>query len=152
MAKLVIVKGGAPTTHQLCAKTTLLGRREDCELVLMAHGVSRQHARVINQDEETYVLEDLDSANGTYVNGTRLATPYVLKDQDRIRVGSFLIRFEEETPAQPSLPQSGKQSVSEDEDCQAEAATAMPGLLTKEGEKKLTTLIFPTLPPDEKDD
>jgi pSer/pThr/pTyr-binding forkhead associated (FHA) protein len=49
-------------------KTEGIGRDSQCEIRLLDHTISRRHARMIFQNEE-FILEDLDSTNGTYVNG-----------------------------------------------------------------------------------
>lgn len=136
-------------THQLCAKTTQLGRNDDCDFVLVAHGVSRQHAQVVERDEETFVLEDLDSTNGTYVNGSRVANPHVLKDQDRIRIGQFLIRFEDGTSdIQPGPPKKRTRAKSEDTDPELSdiRETARGDLLSREGMRRVNERR-PDLPP-----
>ena len=58
-------------------------------------GVSRKHARFL-PDRDDLVLEDLGSANGTFVNGQRLApqTPVVLNHGDEIKFGTMIVRFE----------------------------------------------------------
>ena len=67
----------------------IIGRGEDCDLVLMERQVSRHHAqirRLHNAASLTYVLEDLGSRNGTYVNGREVAEPHVLQDGDEIQI------------------------------------------------------------------
>lgn len=54
--------------------------------------VSRQHARII-RDGENFILEDLGSSNGTYLNDQRIQGTVPLSHGDRIRVGSFKMRF-----------------------------------------------------------
>jgi ABC-type multidrug transport system ATPase subunit/predicted component of type VI protein secretion system len=64
-----------------------LGRDPDkCQIVLNSPGVSRQHAQVRRSDGG-YVLEDLGSANGTFVNNERLSAARVLKPGDTVRLG-----------------------------------------------------------------
>ncbi|MHB0855995.1 MAG: serine/threonine protein kinase [Anaerolineae bacterium] len=57
--------------------------------------VSRNHARV-TQQQRRYQIEDLESANGTFVNGQRLAphVPHLLRNGDRIRMGRVVLRFQ----------------------------------------------------------
>ena len=57
--------------------------------------ISRNQAR-ITMNRRRYHLTDLDSANGTYVNGQRLApgVPRPLRDDDRIRLGRVVLRFD----------------------------------------------------------
>lgn len=58
------------------------------------HGVSRHHARLL-ADESPPVLLDLNSSNGTYVNGQRLipSQPYYLRSGDEIRLGHLTVRI-----------------------------------------------------------
>lgn len=58
-------------------------------------GVSRKHA-VIAHQAEGYTLEDLASANGTFVNGKRLGpdTPTAIRHGDEIKFGTLILRFE----------------------------------------------------------
>ncbi len=70
----------------------VIGRDRDCDIVLNHVLISRRHAR-IEHGAEGYVIEDLDSANGTYVNGLRIErTP--LHDNDRIQVGPFILQLQ----------------------------------------------------------
>lgn len=57
--------------------------------------ISRRHARIIHE-EDSFMIEDLGSTNGTYVNrGRRLipGTPHILKDGDEIIIGKTFLRF-----------------------------------------------------------
>ena len=57
--------------------------------------ISRRHARIIHE-EDSFMIEDLGSTNGTYVNrGRRLipGTPHILNDGDEIIVGKTFLRF-----------------------------------------------------------
>jgi len=70
----------------------VVGRDRDCDLVLDHVLISRRHAR-IEHGFEGYVIEDLNSANGTYVNGMRVErTP--LHDNDRIQIGPFILQLQ----------------------------------------------------------
>jgi hypothetical protein len=65
---------------------TTIGRSIDCDVVLPKRQVSRYHAQ-IERDDGGYVLRDLESKNGTYVNGDRVHhKPYHLKDGDEIQI------------------------------------------------------------------
>jgi two-component system NtrC family sensor kinase len=70
---------------------TLIGR-ESRQLPLTDNTVSRRHAQ-LHPDDGTWVLEDLGSANGTYVNGARVQGRQVLRLGDQIRVGRTLLVF-----------------------------------------------------------
>lgn len=59
-------------------------------------GVSRRHARVSVIEAAAYI-EDLDSANGTFINDQRLKprTPYRIQPSDELRLGSLILRVEQ---------------------------------------------------------
>jgi sigma-B regulation protein RsbU (phosphoserine phosphatase) len=81
-----------------------LGRQSDNDLVLLDNRVSRHHARVI-RDLEGFVLEDVESRHGTYVNGDRVER-YLLKNGDRISLGaadSYRLTFRSEEANLASL-------------------------------------------------
>ena len=63
----------------------IIGRGEDCDVVLRERQVSRRHAQIRRLDSQ-HVLEDLRSRNGTYVNGREVIGPYVLQDGDEIQI------------------------------------------------------------------
>ncbi|MCA9648537.1 MAG: FHA domain-containing protein [Myxococcales bacterium] len=71
-----------------------VGRSSDCWLTLQDELSSRVHARFHVTFEEI-VLEDLDSRNGTYVNGDRLQGRRTLRDGDRVRIGRELMTLVE---------------------------------------------------------
>ena len=78
---------GASKTLDLTRKTiTLIGRGEDCDLIVSSPQVSAHHCRIIFDGESCYV-EDLHSINGTYVNNRRIKRAR-LSDYDRISISS----------------------------------------------------------------
>jgi hypothetical protein len=62
-----------------------LGRGEECDIVLNERQVSRTHIRVY-KDEDAFYVEDLDSKNGTWVNGVQLKGTRRLTDGDEINL------------------------------------------------------------------
>ncbi len=66
--------------------TTTIGRSEDCDIVLNTSQVSKRHCRIRVADAIT--VEDLDSANGTFVNGRRIQNS-PLRDGDVLRVPGY---------------------------------------------------------------
>jgi pSer/pThr/pTyr-binding forkhead associated (FHA) protein len=67
-----------------------IGRSVDCDVVLPKRQVSRHHAR-IERDDEGYLLHDLGSKNGTFVNGQQVGRePYRLKDGDEIQIALYI--------------------------------------------------------------
>jgi pSer/pThr/pTyr-binding forkhead associated (FHA) protein len=66
-------------------ETLIIGRGTDCDLVLPERQVSREHVK-IKLIGDTYYVEDLDSKNGTWVNGQQLKGERTLKDGDEIQI------------------------------------------------------------------
>jgi DNA-binding winged helix-turn-helix (wHTH) protein len=76
----------------LCPGEHVVGRDPDVEIRLDASTVSRRHARLIVTDDST-ILEDFGSKNGTYRGCDRVTAPIHLADGDEIRIGSQLVTF-----------------------------------------------------------
>ena len=70
-----------------------IGRTSECEIQLPREGISRKHVLIHFHNEEYYV-EDLDSKNGTYLNGVKIAK-CVLRNKDQIDIGVVKIIFNE---------------------------------------------------------
>ncbi len=70
----------------------MIGRARDCDYVLDYSAISRQHAR-LTSDQQSVYLEDLDSTNGTFVNGRRLVAGevYRLRAGDEISFGKVCL-------------------------------------------------------------
>ena len=75
------IKGRWP----LSRPETTIGRWKDNDVIVDDRWVSRNHAR-IHREDDRYVVEDLGSKNGTFVNGQRIAGPVVLSDGDVLQV------------------------------------------------------------------
>lgn len=69
----------------------IAGRDADCSLVIDGTTVSRRHAR-ITIAHGAATIEDLDSTNGTHVNGTRISAPMRLAPGDQFALGSEVLR------------------------------------------------------------
>jgi hypothetical protein len=67
----------------------LIGRGADCDLVVSERQVSRHHAR-IRRVEQGFMVEDLGSRNGTYVNGAIVEAPVLLQDGDVVQIALAL--------------------------------------------------------------
>jgi pSer/pThr/pTyr-binding forkhead associated (FHA) protein len=72
---------------QLPAPKCLIGRAPECYVRLNGEAVSRHHCTVYVQDGHLYV-RDMNSRNGTFVNGSLIASDCELKNEDQLRVGS----------------------------------------------------------------
>jgi len=96
-ALIVLNPSGQRTRAAIEALPFLIGRQPDNNLVLRDNRASRTHARIIAENGH-YVLEDLDSRHGTWVNGERAAR-HVLRNSDRIDLGvpeSYQLTFMQE--------------------------------------------------------
>lgn len=80
--------------HRLLVGESTVGR-EGAEVVLPDKTISRVHAKLYVGEDNSVVLEDMDSTNGTQVNGERLSPnmPRTLVDGDTVRFGSVRMRF-----------------------------------------------------------
>ena len=79
-------------TYLITKPDFLLGKSGNCDGVLdFSEEVSREHARISWTDGH-YTVTDLNSLNGTFLNGSRLASgePYLLHEGDRIGLSTFL--------------------------------------------------------------
>ena len=70
----------------------VIGRGEDCGIRTQEHSVSRRHAQV-DPSFTGYVVSDLGSTNGTFVNNVLTQGRYLLRDGDYLRVGNCIYRF-----------------------------------------------------------
>jgi pSer/pThr/pTyr-binding forkhead associated (FHA) protein len=90
-----------PQTTSLAAAKVRIGREADNDIVLDDVQVSRYHLVLTRQDEQLFV-EDLNTANGTLVNGEPLTEPSPLQPGDTIKIGQVTIRVERRSPAPPA--------------------------------------------------
>ncbi len=92
-AKLLFKQGDQSGELVLTKDAISIGRLPDSDVCLSEdRRVSRQHA-VIHRAPTAYILTDLTSANGTFLNGTLLTEPAVLRSGDQIRVGHTELTF-----------------------------------------------------------
>ena len=91
-ARLVAVGASTPREYRLRAGQTSIGYAKDNDIVLNASTVSRYHA-VIRRRIGGYTLTDLESTNGTFVNGLRIKNPVGLKRGDDVRFGDARFAF-----------------------------------------------------------
>jgi pSer/pThr/pTyr-binding forkhead associated (FHA) protein len=116
MPKLII--SGVP--HELMDEAITIGRGADNTIVVNDPSISTHHAQLLLEGN-TYRLKDLDSTNGTRVNG-KPVTETVLQVDDRIRFGAAEARYESsEVAGSKSLPKPAEIKAQF-----AEAGTASP--------------------------
>ncbi|MDM8532186.1 FHA domain-containing protein [Anaerolineales bacterium HSG25] len=84
---------------------TILGREEGINITLQDPEASRRHARVSWQGGQ-FVLEDLGSTNGTFINGIQITAPQVLNPGDSVGIGQTTLVFQiANTQGVGNLPQ-----------------------------------------------
>jgi two-component system, NtrC family, sensor kinase len=92
LPSLLVVRGANVGTHYLIRETKQkLGRESHCDIHLEDSEASRTHAEIDFVDGD-YVLRDLGSSNGTFVNGNRI-TEHKLRVGDRVQIGKRLMLF-----------------------------------------------------------
>jgi adenylate cyclase len=72
--------------------TLVIGRKDDCHLVIQDAKISRQHAMIRKQDDGFWIY-DLGSSNGCFLNDMRIINAEKLANNDTIRLGSHYYRF-----------------------------------------------------------
>jgi len=83
---LLIAQAGPLEGHRWKIKSEMiLGRGTDCDIVIPLRQVSRQHAKV-SPGPDGAIIEDLDSKNGTFVNGRLIKGPVTLRDGDELKI------------------------------------------------------------------
>ena len=103
-ATLVIRQGPqAGMSFPLAGAQTVVGREEGLEVTLQDPEASRRHARITWQAGQ-YVIEDLGSTNGTFINGVQTTAPQILNPGDTIGIGQTALVFQLEG-VQMSAPQ-----------------------------------------------
>ncbi len=78
--------------HYIIDKVLTLGRHGDNHIVVKDPYISKEHFQIV-EDEGEYYLEDLESANGTYLNGDKIYDIVKLQDGDIIKAGQIEFLF-----------------------------------------------------------
>ena len=108
--QLVMKTGPAPGKLYSLEKSELsIGREVGSDVFINDEEVSRRHARLVSQFGD-YVLEDLGSTNGTFVNGQRATGQRILKPGDTILFGEKVSLTYEEVPFDPNATQASLSS------------------------------------------
>jgi pSer/pThr/pTyr-binding forkhead associated (FHA) protein len=101
--QLVVVDGPDTGQRYSLGHQNRLGRSSDNDIQIRDEQSSRRHA-VVQQQVNGYVISDLGSRNGTFVNGTRIDRPTWLQNRDTIQVGKTILRV----IAHQAVPQVGE--------------------------------------------
>ncbi len=143
-AVVIHEKGGAERREVFETSEISVGRVQGNDLMLPKGNVSKRHARVLHRDGR-FIVTDLNSTNGTYVNRRRITQATIVREGDRIFIGDFVLRVEsadptgDAPPPAPSLtpgprptgsdsgqPSAGMRSAVEDDD---ELTGSMPRMV-----------------------
>jgi hypothetical protein len=91
--KLAVVDGGGHKTKTVeLGEELTIGRAEVCNLRLDDTYVSQMHARIFSRGD-SYMVEDLGSTNGTYLNRHRITSPAELQRGDQVKIGKTVLEL-----------------------------------------------------------
>lgn len=93
VGQLVVIRGSlAGARYALDKELVQIGRHPDSDVFLDDVTVSRRHAEVLRRPDGQYVLTDVGSLNGTYLNNERVETA-ALREGAQIQIGKFRLVF-----------------------------------------------------------
>ena len=93
MPKLILLQEGQAIPFELTVDETVIGRHPECTFQINSNMVSRKHAKVV-KTVDGYAIEDMGSGNGTFVNSKKIEGQTPLANDDRIKLGPMVLRFE----------------------------------------------------------
>jgi pilus assembly protein CpaF len=103
-AIIVHEKGGAERREVYETAELTVGRVQGNELMLPKGNVSKRHARLLYRDGR-FIVTDLNSTNGTYVNRRKITQATIVREGDRIYIGDFVLRIEASTSGAQASPE-----------------------------------------------
>src|ERR1700723_1620530 len=92
-AIIISEKGGAERKEAFEKNKINVGRVQGNDLMLPKGNVSKHHARLLFRDGR-FIVTDLKSTNGTYVNGRKIAQATIVREGDKIYIGDFVLRLD----------------------------------------------------------
>jgi len=114
-------KGGQTQRFSFKGDSFSIGREDDNDLVLDRVNVSKHHLR-FRRIEDRLEVVDLESTNGTYLNGRKVLSPRTIRRTDRVYVGDYILLLEGDDPALLGAPRDASE-----EKRRRGAATPGPG-------------------------
>ena len=136
MALLEFLKGvNQGSQKDLVGDRIVFGRNTDCGVCLNAPAVSREHA-VIRKINGKYYIEDMNSRNGTEVNGPKIKARTQLKDGDQITICGNTMAFYEAAP-KPKLPDHMSSSVLKAKDLEHDDNSTVEATITPSSSKQI---------------
>lgn len=95
MASVTVIFGGhEQKTYPIDKSRIVVGREPKCDIHIDNLGISREHC-AFSQRGDAYLVQDLNSSNGTYVNGRKI-TEHFLNHDDEIVIGKYMLKFKNE--------------------------------------------------------
>ncbi|MEM9070300.1 MAG: FHA domain-containing protein [Myxococcota bacterium] len=93
-AVVITEKGGAQRRMEFDKSEVTIGRVQGNDIILPKGNVSKRHSRIVLKDSR-FIVVDLKSTNGTYVNGRKITSPLVVKPGDKVYIGDFILTVED---------------------------------------------------------
>jgi pilus assembly protein CpaF len=90
---IISEKGGAERRESFDKNEINVGRVQGNDLMLPKGNVSKHHARLLYRDGR-FIVTDLKSTNGTYVNGRKITQATIVREGDKIYIGDFVLRVD----------------------------------------------------------
>lgn len=104
MFAIIITEKGGNERREVFDRTEInVGRVQGNELMLPKGNVSKHHARLLYRDGR-FIVTDLKSTNGTYVNGRKITQATIVREGDKIYIGDFILRLEVPPQQQAGAP------------------------------------------------
>lgn len=104
MFSVVISEKGGAERHEAFDRTEInVGRVQGNDLMLPKGNVSKRHARLLCRDGR-FIVTDLKSTNGTYVNGRKITQATIVHEGDKIYIGDFILRIDTSSALRVTAP------------------------------------------------
>ncbi|MCB9608589.1 MAG: Flp pilus assembly complex ATPase component TadA [Polyangiaceae bacterium] len=107
-AVVISEKGGAERREVFDRPEISVGRVQGNDLMLPKGNVSKRHARLLFRDNR-FIVTDLNSTNGTYVNRRRISQATIVREGDRVYIGDFVLRIELPDSESDEAPSSSEE-------------------------------------------
>ena len=115
MMLITLAEKGGDTKQLTFEKPEItIGRLAGNDIVLGKGNVSKYHSRIVEKDGK-FIIVDMKSTNGTYVNGKKIGAPMVLRPSDKVYVGDYIINVE-------AAPEEGAEDGGEEEQYEDDGA------------------------------
>ena len=145
MAKIIILSGPAKGLEYKIVDQGILGRQSDNSVPLQDTKASRQHTLILLK-EDGYYIEDLESRNGTVVNGKPI-TKQQLFDNDQITIGTTILLFDSKKHQRPAaLCNQQPDEAAVGEEAQPQEMLTLDQMLQKAEQLVPAEIVVPEMP------